>query len=84
MLITVQPDPNWQLSLAQLSPSLFCFIVILTILYAKFTEQKIPEKNISVFFYLIHEQISNISLVIGWYALFIILYAYTSFILVLK
>ena len=22
MLITVQPDPNWQLSLAQLSPSL--------------------------------------------------------------
>ena len=23
MLITVQPDPNWQLSLAQLSPSLF-------------------------------------------------------------
>ena len=27
MLITVQPDPNWQLSLAQLSPSLF-FILI--------------------------------------------------------
>ena len=25
MLITVQPDPNWQLSLAQLSPSLFHF-----------------------------------------------------------
>ena len=23
MLITLQPDPNWQLSLAQLSPSLF-------------------------------------------------------------
>ena len=23
MLITVQPDPNWQLSLAQLSPSLY-------------------------------------------------------------
>ena len=25
MLITVQPDPNWQLSLAQLSPSLFIY-----------------------------------------------------------
>ena len=25
MLITVQPDPNWQLSLAQLSPSLSLF-----------------------------------------------------------
>ena len=32
MLIIVQPDPNWQLSLAQLSPSLFCsFILILKI-----------------------------------------------------
>ena len=26
MLITVQPNPSWQLSLAQLSPSLFCDI----------------------------------------------------------
>ena len=25
MLITVQPDPNWQLSLAQLSPRLFYY-----------------------------------------------------------
>ena len=29
MLITVQPNPSWQLSLAQLSPSLFYFIIIL-------------------------------------------------------
>ena len=28
MLITVQPDPNWQLSLAQLSPSLFRILII--------------------------------------------------------
>ena len=27
MLITVQPDPSWQLSLAQLSPSLFCIFI---------------------------------------------------------
>ena len=32
MLITVQPDPNWQLSLAQLSPSLF-FILLLKKFY---------------------------------------------------
>ena len=33
MLITVQPNPSWQLSLAQLSPSLFllfCDLFILT------------------------------------------------------
>ena len=28
MLITVQPDHNWQLSLAQLSPSLFTYLQI--------------------------------------------------------
>ena len=41
MLITVQPNPNWQLSLAQLSPSLlidliiwfFCFFVCLIVDY---------------------------------------------------
>ena len=33
MLITVQPDPNWQLSLAQLSPSLFFIFEIILISY---------------------------------------------------
>ena len=28
MLITVQPDPNWQLSLAQLSPGLFFYLLV--------------------------------------------------------
>ena len=27
MLITVQPNPSWQLSLAQLSPSLFVYLL---------------------------------------------------------
>ena len=32
MLITVQPAPNWQLSLAQLSPSLFAVFVAVSML----------------------------------------------------
>ena len=41
MLITVQPNPNWQLSLAQLSPSL---------LFVSYTRES--SENIPLFFVL--------------------------------
>ena len=35
MLIPVQPNSRWQLSLAQLSPSLFCFFFVYCMVFCK-------------------------------------------------
>ena len=46
MLITLQPDPNWQLSFAQLRPSLFCKSVKFSIVNHSNTDQKCLKQSI--------------------------------------